>query len=273
VRPDGTALQRLFRGAASDVDWSPDGRRIAFRGEGGIRVLRRGGRRSARILDQRFYLPVWAPDGRGLAVVKEERDLTTRIYIVRPDGTGLHELHPSHVSRSDPKWSILAGSETEPAWSPDGRRIACEEGDGRIVAVEVASGRGHVIATEGYEPAWSPNGKLIAFLSESALWVANADGSGDLHRLVSTEGMPAAAYLAGGNPSWAPDSQRIVFEVLLDRGRYLQRASALSMVDLAGEDLRTVTFGGSAWDDPSWRDGISENTRSDAAEAAAETDG
>ena len=48
LRPDGTALRRLFRGVASNVDWSPDGRRIAFEGDRGIYVIRRAGGRPAR---------------------------------------------------------------------------------------------------------------------------------------------------------------------------------------------------------------------------------
>ncbi len=155
VRPDGRGLRRLFNGAASEVDWSPDGRRIAFVGANGIYVIRTDVRRPRRILRGRqFSLPAWAPDGHRLAVVKDERDLTTAIYVVRLDGRGLRRLLPPSLARSDPKWSTIAASETEPTWSPDGRQIAFESGNGRIVAVRIADGSRRQIASEGFSPAF-----------------------------------------------------------------------------------------------------------------------
>lgn len=191
----------------------------------------------------RFSLPAWAPDGRKLAVVKNEHDLSTGIYVVRPDGTDLRRLLPPYMSRSNPDWDLVAASETEPAWSPDGRQITFRAGDGRIVAAEVASGRQRVIATGSYEPAWSPDGRLIAFQSDGALWAANPDGSGDRRLLAAS----------GGDPSWAPDSRSLVFEVRHWYGRYWRRPQSLSVVAADGCDLRKLTHGGSIVDDPGWR--------------------
>jgi len=236
VRPDGRGLRRLFNGAASEVDWSPDGRRIAFVGANGIYVIRTDVRRPRRILRGRqFSLPAWAPDGHRLAVVKDERDLTTAIYVVRLDGRGLRRLLPPSLARSDPKWSTIAASETEPTWSPDGRQIAFESGNGRIVAVRIADGSRRQIASEGFSPAWSPNGRLIAFQcgSAGALCVANADGTGDIRQLASE----------GGDPSWAPGSRRVVFDVYHSRGHFRLQARSLSLVDVTGGGLRRVTYG------------------------------
>jgi Tol biopolymer transport system component len=237
VRPDGRGLRRLFSGTASQVDWSPDGRRIAFVGVDGIYVMRSDGRRRPmRILRGReFSLPAWTPDGHTLAVVKDERDLTTAIYVVRLDGGGLRRLLPPLLARSDPRWSIVAASETEPAWSPDGRQIAFDSGHGRLVAVRIAEGNRRQIASEGFSPAWSPNGRLIAFQcgSAGALCVANADGSGDIRQLTSE----------GGDPSWAPGSRRVVFDVYHSRGHFRPQARSLSFVDVTGGGLREVTYG------------------------------
>lgn len=235
VRPDGTGLRRVFRGVAHDVDWSPDGRRIAFAKDDGIYVMRSAGGRPLHILrGGRFSLPEWAPNGRVLALVKEEPDLTTAVYVVRPDGSGLRRLLPSPVPRFDPRWSIVAASETEPAWAPDGRSLVVEQGDGDVVVIEVAGARRRLVAqVRGHAPAWSPDGRTIAFQSGEELWAAKADGRGGLRRLAPV----------GADPSWAPDSRHIVFEVRHHRGRYLKRSESLSIVDVTSGRVRTLTYG------------------------------
>jgi Tol biopolymer transport system component len=241
VRPDGTALRSWTSLPAAGLDWAPDSQRIAFKGKGGIYVLDVGERRPRRILESRYSQPAWAPDGRRLAVVKQERDLTSRICVVGADGHSLGD-------------KAVLGLGTQPSWSPNGRRLAFQDAHGRIVTASLTDERRFAIA-DGSDPAWSPDGKLIAFYADDALWVAKADGTGDRRRLAATEEMTAGRHVAG-EPSWAPDSRRIVFELLHDRGRYSRRASSLSIVDEASGDLEKVTFGGSTLDDPAWRDGI-----------------
>ena len=60
----------------------------------------------------------------------------------------------------------------------------------------------------------------------------------------------------GGHPPWSPDSKRIAFEVVHDRGWFVRRAMSLSIVDVATDEITRLTYGGSAWDDFAWRDGI-----------------
>ncbi|HKP17571.1 MAG TPA: hypothetical protein VJT84_03765 [Gaiellaceae bacterium] len=253
VRPDGSALRRLLRGAASDPAWSPDGRRLAYSGVGGIYVAGRAGDHPARILTGRFSLPAWAPDGRRLAVVKVEASFATAIYVVAADGTGLRRLVSPRGTSSD----FVEASESEPSWSPDGGELALEVGDGRIATVRLADGSIRKVAdARGFEPAWSPDGKLIAFQSDAALWIAHADGSGGLRRFAADAPAEEAVAGQGGHPAWSPDSRRVVFEVAHDRGRYTRRAISLAVVDVATGHVEKLTYGGSAWDDPSWRDAV-----------------
>jgi Tol biopolymer transport system component len=244
IRPDGTGLRQLFHGNASNPDWSPDGRRIAYQGSSGIYLISRHGGRPRHILrGARFLLPAWAPDGRMLAVVKWERDLSMAIYVLRPDGSGLERLLPQDRRSPGSLRSGAAASATEPAWAPNGRQIAFQEGNGRIVVVKIAGERRRLIATGSDEPAWSPDGRTIAFESNGALWATNADGSGDPHLLASN----------GADPSWAPDSRNMVFEVRHWFGRFSRRPQSLSVVDAEGTSLRKLTYGGSVYDDPGWR--------------------
>jgi Tol biopolymer transport system component len=88
------------------------------------------------------------------------------VFLIRPDGTGYHELI-----------SGLAGSETHPEWSPDGSQIAfihgAPDGTTELVVVDADGTNPQTLYTctqpcneIGY-PDWSPDGDAI-FFSESA---------------------------------------------------------------------------------------------------------
>ena len=243
-------MRRVFRGEASDIDWSPDGQSIAFATERGIYVLRpRNGRARLLVAGDDLSAPAWGPTGRQLAIVKEEpgvfatydgpiNETSPAIYVVRLDGTGLRRLLPRYRgSVGDARrGSVGAVSETDPAWSPDGKRVAFQAGDGVVVVAVVKSGRRVTIAGAygAYQPAWSPDGRLVAYSCAGDVCVADADGSGNENRVASE----------GGNPSWSPDSRLLVFEHVLYGGTgWGSSPRSLSIVDANGENLRKLTFG------------------------------
>jgi dipeptidyl aminopeptidase/acylaminoacyl peptidase len=93
------------------------------------------------------------------------------IWTVASDGSGLRRL------------TSLNGDSENPAWSPDGRKIAYESGS--EISVMNADGTGNQRLTrsglnDSYEPRWSPNGKRIVYVysgREDRIRIMNADGS------------------------------------------------------------------------------------------------
>jgi WD40 repeat protein len=102
---------------------------------------------------------------------------------------------------------LLAPGAANPAWSPDGRRLAyVAPGEGNATDLFVidadASHGGRLTWTEGIDessPSWSPDGKRLVVERGGAIVVLRADGSGE--RVVA----------AGMDPAWSPDGHRIAF--------------------------------------------------------------
>jgi TolB protein len=92
----------------------------------------------------------------------------------------------------------------EPAWSPDGRRLAfarsTDRGRSFRVYVMNAGGSGVRRLTRGtfdYSPAWSPDGRWIAYRSNAKLRIVHPDGTGG-HTVASPK--PTDVMY----PQWAP---------------------------------------------------------------------
>jgi TolB protein len=151
------------------------------------------------------------------------------VWSINADGTDLTRL----TSSPEPEF--------DPAWSPDGTRIAFRferNGDPEIWLMN-ADGSGRHRLTRGLSPAWSPDGSRIAYASPgdilcppgrglrcTGLSIMNADGS-EQHRVPNTDG--------GEYPSWSPDGRRIAFNSNLtgDHVMYIVDVDGSHLVDLS----------------------------------------
>jgi hypothetical protein len=129
----------------------------------------------------------------------------SHIHVINVDGSG------------DTQITTSAGNDSNPAWSPDGTKIAFStpDSENRHVGIAVVNADGSdlrlLFSDESfldYFPAWSPDGSRIAFTAGGgdAIDVMNADGSGR-HRLVTKSGGESFGHL-----SWSPDGSRIAVQ-------------------------------------------------------------
>jgi Tol biopolymer transport system component len=169
------------------------------------------------------------------------------IYVANVDGTNLRRL------------TTAPELDDQPAWSPDGMKIAFRSrrsGDWDIWVMG-ANGTGQQnlmldllpATSTDLTPAWSPDGSRIAFASDidsfayTKLWTMRADGS-DKRRV-----MPQSVGTAemDREPSWSPDGTRIAFQ----RVNYTAIGSDIMIVRLATGAVTRLAMEG-VQSSPTW---------------------
>jgi len=211
-QPAGEPRRLTFdRSYILGLDWTPDGRGLVFSSDAGgsrnlWKVSTSGGspERLATASEDGLY-PSAARQGHHLAYGKSVAD--SNIWrISGPGGTG----------RKTPATRLVASTQrdSEPALSPDGKRIAFVSDRSGSTEVWVCNSDGlnpiQVTAFGGPHlgsPRWSPDGQRITFDSlrqgHRDVYVIGAEG-GSLRRLTTETSSDV-------RPSWSQDGRRIYF--------------------------------------------------------------
>ena len=88
-------------------------------------------------------------------------------------------------AKSPPTLENIASNDTDPAWSPDGSKIAFVR-NGELHVMNADGSGGTVLVGPGFpsrvaDPEWSPSGSEIAFSANNQIWAVGASGTPGPH--------------------------------------------------------------------------------------------
>jgi Tol biopolymer transport system component len=171
------------------------------------------------------------------------RDGDYAVYEMNADGEAERRLTEADNDPTKPRGLFF---QVEPAWSPDGTRIAFASQRGGTFDIYVmnADGRGTRQLTstkdDDNHPTWSPDGHRVAFARSGDIYVMDADGSNP--RRISDETVEET------EPAWSPSGDWIA---------YVRRTPGTSVREVwllrpNGTGRRALTSQGATAYTPAW---------------------
>lgn len=231
-----------YRVIATEPDWSPDGKYIAYvhmpqdsieflNGHYQIWLL------NLETMENNFLttagtvggLPDWSPDGKKIVYIKNYD-----IYVI--------EVETKQITKLTNKSSCYF-----PSWSPDGQKIAYDmlmhwptvpfDSAGIWIISADGLGKKQVVRFDGRDPDWSPDGDKLVFIQASAdkapyneISVVNINDS-LVVRLTNND-------FDDLYPSWSPDGNKIAWNSFGEGGDSL---SGIWVMNADGTDQKQLT--------------------------------
>jgi TolB protein len=275
MNDDGSDVRRLTDGTPRVFNqyaaFSPDGQRVAF-----IRLDERTSEFALCVVDvdgsnlqslingtKTLSEPAWSPDGSRIAFVRGfDETIGGYAYNISCHG----EIYFIDVATHKEMNLTRGEGGADPAWSPDGTRIAFSSFRDGYSEIYTMSPNGNDVERLTYsekgagEPAWSPSGNQIAYVSHliqaevvcgfiptgrpgspiedwTRISVMESDGTNQVELGITS---------GGNEPTWSPDGASLAFVLSNKSGRQIY------VTDSKGTSLMQLTSDSEQKSSPSW---------------------
>ena len=154
----------------------------------------------------------WSPDGKQIAFLGRDASGSVGQYVVDAGDALAGGLEARRILAAP---GVDFANASPGSWSPGGTELAVVSGTGDIVVVKPDGSEPRVVAKTAFNPAWSPDGKRIAFHRRvdpseyfggrpctARTWVVDADGANERRLDPLVEGCAPP-------PIWSPDGTRL----------------------------------------------------------------
>jgi len=217
MNTDGSQQKRLTDSYKSaDPQLSPDGKKIVFTSfqkspDHGLYIMNADGSQQTKIFspDESVRVPQWSPDGTKIVFEHWFKgNLDDAIFVINADGTNPIRLTNNSVP-------VNFGSDRDPVWSPDGKKILFSSTRDRGSEIYVINADGSQLtrlttSAGAGDHDWSPDGQKILLTlglksSKDSFYIMNGDGS----QKICLADLDEIGYRDALH--WSPDGKRILF--------------------------------------------------------------